>query len=57
VLERFLLANLYRSFGLWTTMHMRLRSNIPPDHLLLDSAPNLGPLKSCWELDKFKNCW
>jgi hypothetical protein len=26
------------------------------DHLLLDSAPNIGPLISCWELDKFKNC-
>ncbi len=26
-------------------------------HLLLDSAPNIGPLISRWELDKFKNCW
>jgi hypothetical protein len=31
--------------------------NIRPDHLLLDSAPNLGPLISRWELGKFKNCW
>ncbi len=30
---------------------------ITPDHLLLDSAPNIGPLKSRWELDKFKTCW
>jgi hypothetical protein len=31
--------------------------DIPPDqHLLLDSAPNFGPLLSRWELDKFKNC-
>ncbi len=30
---------------------------LPPDHLLLDSAPNIGPLISRWELDKFKNCW
>ncbi len=30
---------------------------LPPDHLLLDSAPNIGPLISLWELDKFKNCW
>ncbi len=30
---------------------------LPPDHLLLDSAPNLGKLISRWELDKFKNCW
>jgi hypothetical protein len=27
------------------------------DHLLLDSAPNIGPLISRWELDKFRNCW
>ncbi len=33
-----------------------IRSKLPPDHLLLDSAPNIGPLISCWELDKFKNC-
>jgi hypothetical protein len=26
-----------------------------PDHLL-DRSPNIGPLISCWELDKFKNC-
>ncbi len=30
--------------------------NLPPDHLLLDSASNLGPLKSRWEM-KFENCW
>jgi hypothetical protein len=29
----------------------------PPDHLLLDMSPNIGPLISRWELDKFKNCW
>jgi hypothetical protein len=27
------------------------------DHLLFDSVPNIGPLISCSELDKFKNCW
>jgi hypothetical protein len=27
-----------------------------PDHQLLDSAPNLGPLISRWEINKFKNC-
>ncbi len=27
-----------------------------PDHLLLDRSPNIGPLISCWELDKLKNC-
>ncbi len=31
--------------------------HIPPDHLLLDSAPNLGPLISRGENDKFENCW
>jgi hypothetical protein len=33
------------------------QSNIPRNHLLLDSAPNIGPLISRWELDKFRNCW
>jgi hypothetical protein len=27
-----------------------------PDHLLWDSAPNLGPLISRWEINKFENC-
>jgi hypothetical protein len=27
---------------------------LPPDHVFLDSAPDLGPLISRWELDKFK---
>ncbi len=27
-----------------------------PDHLLLDSAPNLGPLISRWEINKFETC-
>ncbi len=31
--------------------------NSPPDHLLLDRSPNIGPLISSWELDKFKSCW
>ncbi len=30
---------------------------LPSDHLLLDRPPNIGPLMSRWELDKFKNCW
>ncbi len=30
---------------------------LPPDHVLLDSAPNLGPLISRWETNKFENCW
>ncbi len=28
----------------------------PPDHLFLDSALNLGPLISRWEINKFENC-
>ncbi len=28
----------------------------PPDHLLLDSAPNLGQLITRWEINKFENC-
>ncbi len=28
-----------------------------PDHLLLDSAPNLGPLISRREINKFENFW
>ncbi len=30
------------------------RGRLPPDHLLLDSAPNLGPLTSRWEINKFE---
>jgi hypothetical protein len=29
---------------------------ILPDHLSLDRAPNLGPLISRWEINKFENC-
>jgi hypothetical protein len=29
----------------------------PPDHRLLDSSPNVGPLISRWEINKFENCW
>jgi tetratricopeptide (TPR) repeat protein len=36
------------------TLHNTAR--IPPDHLLLDRSPNIGPLLSRWELNKFKNC-
>jgi hypothetical protein len=30
---------------------------MPPDHLLLDSTPNLGPLISRCQINKFENCW
>ncbi len=29
--------------------------DLPPDYLLLDSAPNLGPLIYRWEINKFEN--
>ncbi len=28
-----------------------------PDHVLLDSAPNLGPLISRWEINEVENWW
>ncbi len=34
-----------------------LANMVLPGHLLLDRSPNIGSLISCWELDKFKNCW
>ncbi len=37
-------------------VHQAQSFMIPPDHLLLDSAPNPGPLTSRWEINKFKNC-
>jgi hypothetical protein len=30
-------------------------ASVPPNHLLLDSAPNLEPLISRWEMNKFEN--
>ncbi len=35
----------------------KMKYRVPPDHQLLDSAPNFGPLISCWEINKFENCW
>ncbi len=35
----------------------RKMNGIPHYHLLLDSAPNLGPLISRWEIHNFENCW
>jgi hypothetical protein len=35
----------------------RHATRVPPDHLLLDSASNLGPLIYRWEINKFGNCW
>jgi hypothetical protein len=47
----------------WTSVVAHLlyifvvQRTVPPDHLLLDSAPNLEPLISRWEINKFENCW
>ncbi len=30
---------------------------VTPDHQLLDSVPNLGPLISRWEINKIENFW
>jgi hypothetical protein len=38
-------------------MLIRVEAGVPHDYLLLDSAPNIGPLISRWELDEFKNSW
>jgi hypothetical protein len=40
-----------------STLWSSYSQGLPHDHLLLDSAPNIGPLISRWELDKYKNCW
>jgi hypothetical protein len=42
--------------GFFFLMRIPLTLIIPPIHLLLDSAPNVGPLISRWEIDKFKIC-
>jgi hypothetical protein len=39
-----------------TKQLIRVFKFVPPVHLLLDSAPNLGPLISRWEITKFETC-
>jgi hypothetical protein len=39
----------------WVTSQLWHVHGVPPDHLFLDSVPNLGPLISRWKLHKFKN--
>ncbi len=47
----------------WTYLVLKIISyassfwGIPLDHPILDSALNLGPLISRWEINKFENCW
>jgi hypothetical protein len=44
--------------GLKFTWGLKLRALVvPPNHLLMDSAPNLGPLIFRWEINKFEDCW
>ncbi len=38
-----------------TLTQTRITLRNTPDHLSLDSAPNLGPLISRWELNKFES--
>jgi hypothetical protein len=40
-----------------TKVKQRWAQLVPPGNLLLDSVPNLGPLISRWEINKFENCW
>jgi hypothetical protein len=37
------------------SVHLWSMGQIPPDHLLLDGAPNLGPLIPRGEINKFEN--
>jgi hypothetical protein len=38
------------------TVHGQMICTVHSDHPLLHSAPNLGPLISRWEINKFENC-
>jgi hypothetical protein len=51
--------NIIWNFGslLGLCLIAQIASGLPPDHLLLDCAPNLGPLISRWKINKFENCW
>ncbi len=40
-----------------TRARWRGENQLHPDHLLLDSAPNLGPFISRWEITKFESYW
>ncbi len=47
---------LFLPSDLFTKLYIQARfTYIPPDHLLLDSTSNLGPLISRWEINKFGN--
>ncbi len=50
--------NLKRTFLCRPIQHATSRAmQGTPRSPKLDSAPNIGPLISRWELEKFKNCW
>ncbi len=44
--------SVYISLENWPIKHQ-----LPSDLILLNRSPNIGPLMSRWELEKFKNCW
>ncbi len=50
-----------RTFDLQSRFCSFVAQNSPKeattDYLLLDSAPNFGPLISRWKINKFENCW
>ncbi len=43
--------------SLFILIVLKLSLRSCPDHLLLKSVPNLEPLISRWEINKFENCW
>jgi hypothetical protein len=45
----------YPFFILLFSTYIQELYRVPPDHLLLDSSPNLGPLITRWEINKFTN--
>jgi hypothetical protein len=47
---------IYAQAKLYVQSHVSKTKNLAPDHLLLDSIPNLGPLISRWEINKFEVC-
>ncbi len=58
---RFLLVSLFSdNFKPHLSVHVRsslVGGAYTPNHLFLDRSPNIGPLISRWELDKFRNRW
>jgi hypothetical protein len=47
----------WNAWECWQLCFTAFDCRIQPNHLLLDSVPNLGPLISRWEINKFEDCW